>query len=158
MEEGAAWVTHTGAVWYSTPGTVDVSCRFAGLASFPFDELSCPIEIASWSYSDLVTNLTFMMDRPCVDLTTENPTAGTTYAEYLLSGFECTTNTVTYPCCLDTPYTALVMRLDLKRSSFFYELVIILPGILFTMLCCAHPVPARRSIARLLPPSVHIVQ
>ena len=137
MEEGAAWVTHTGAVWYSTPGVVDVSCRFSGLASFPFDELSCPIEIASWSYSDLVTNLTFMMDRPCVDLTTKNPTAGTTYAEYALKGFECYTNTVTYPCCADTPYTALIMRLDLKRSSFFYELVIIVPGILFTLLCCA---------------------
>jgi hypothetical protein len=91
MEEGAAWVTHTGAVWYSTPGVIDVSCRFAGLSSFPYDELTCPIEIASWSYSDLVTNLTYMEDRACVDLTTENPTAGTTYAEYQLSGYKCNT-------------------------------------------------------------------
>ena len=89
MEEGAAWVTHTGAVWYSTPGVIDVSCRFAGLSAFPYDELTCPIEIASWSYSDFVTNLTFMEDRACVDLTTANPTAGTTYAEYQLSGYEC---------------------------------------------------------------------
>ena len=91
MEEGAAWVTYTGAVWHSTPGVIDVSCRFAGLSSFPYDELTCPIEIASWSYSDLVTNLTFMEDRACVDLTTENPTAGTTYAEYQLDGYTCNT-------------------------------------------------------------------
>ena len=107
MEEGAAWVTHTGAVWSSTPGVIDVSCRFAGLAAFPFDELSCPIEIASWSYSDLVTNLTFMDDRECVDLEANNPTAGTTYAEYMLASYECEKNTITYPCCGDTPYTAL---------------------------------------------------
>ena len=222
MEEGAAWVTYTGAVWHSTPGVIDVSCRFAGLSSFPYDELTCPIEIASWSYSDLVTNLTFMEDRACVDLTTENPTAGTTYAEYQLNGYTCNTawsksaalavpqlgsctrlrvrlaalggssaqgqvgplaaqppprvlqpaaskvsdstaydhlgkkNTVEYPCCADTPYTALIVTLKLKRSSFFYELVIIVPGILFTLLCCAHRPRFEPQHARSRP-RVHIV-
>ena len=124
MEDGAAWVNHDGAVWQSVPGVVDVTCRFAGLTNFPRDTLSCPIEIASWSYSDLVTNLTFMMDRDCVDLTPDNPTAGTTYQEYLLTHADCQRNTRFYPCCGDTPYSQLIVRLFMKRSSLSYILMI----------------------------------
>ena len=115
MEEGAAWVTHTGAVWYSTPGVIDVSCRFAGLSAFPYDELTCPIEIASWSYSDLVTNLTFMDDRVCVDLTTENPTAGTTYSEYVLSGFDC--NAAWSRCRLAVPQLGACTLLRVRLTA-----------------------------------------
>ena len=31
--------------------------------NFPRDELSCPMEVATWSTSDLITNLTFF-DEP----------------------------------------------------------------------------------------------
>jgi hypothetical protein len=137
MEDGAAWVNDDGAVWHSAPGVIDVTCRFAGLQMFPRDSLECPIEIASWSYGDLVTNLTFMTDRDCVDLTVENPTAGTTYQEYLLHGYTCVRNTRTYPCCGEEPFSQLVVKLSMSRASAFYVLVIELPGILLTSLSFA---------------------
>ena len=135
METGAAWVTHDGSVWHSAPGVIDVTCRFAGLQRFPRDELSCPIEIASWSYSDLVTNLTFMDDRPCVDMAYSNPTAGSTYQEFKLTNFSCHRNTLTYPCCGDATFSQLIIRVYMKRSSTFYSLTIEIPGIIFTLLC-----------------------
>ena len=39
------------------------SRRYSGLVNFPRDELSCPMEVAIWSTSDLITNLTFF-DEP----------------------------------------------------------------------------------------------
>ena len=88
------------------------------------------LQVASWSYSDLVTNLTFMMDRDCVDLTPDNPTAGTTYQEYLLTHADCVRNTRFYPCCGDTPYSQLVVRLFMKRSSLSYILMIEVTSVL----------------------------
>jgi hypothetical protein len=67
------------------------------------------------------------------------------------------TNTVEYPCCADTPYTALVVTLELKRSNFFYALVIIVPGILFTLMCCAHHSRIEPQHTR-SHPRVHIVR
>ena len=59
VEVGGAWVRHDGRVWHSVPGTIELSCRFTGLASFPQDTLSCPMELASWTYADSVVNLTY---------------------------------------------------------------------------------------------------
>ena len=36
--------------------------RYSGLVRFPRDELTCPMEVAMWSTSDLITNLTFFDD------------------------------------------------------------------------------------------------
>ena len=36
-EVGGAWVRHDGRVWHSVPGTLELSCRFNNLASFPRD-------------------------------------------------------------------------------------------------------------------------
>ena len=37
-----------GRVYWSRTGTLDVLCRFSGLAMFPYDLLSCPIELGGW--------------------------------------------------------------------------------------------------------------
>lgn len=52
MDVGAVWIRPNGRVWYSVPGVLEVTCRFTGLVSFPHDEIACPLEFGSWSYSD----------------------------------------------------------------------------------------------------------
>ena len=59
IETGGAWVKSDGRVWHSVPGTIDLSCRFTGLVNFPNDELSCTMELGSWTYADNVVNLTY---------------------------------------------------------------------------------------------------
>ena len=62
LEMGGAWIKSDGRVWHSVPGIIDLSCRFTGLVSFPADHLSCPMELASWTHSDKVVNLTYFTD------------------------------------------------------------------------------------------------
>ena len=62
FETGAAWIRYDGRVKLDVPGTIDLTCRFSGLASFPFDELACPMELASWGLADDVIDLRFFDD------------------------------------------------------------------------------------------------
>ena len=59
VEMGGAWIKSDGRVWHSVPGTIDLSCRFTGLVNFPNDQLTCAMELGSWTYSDKVVNLTY---------------------------------------------------------------------------------------------------
>ena len=59
VETGGAWIKSDGRVWHSVPGTIDLSCRFTGLVNFPNDQLTCAMEVGSWTYSDRVVNLTY---------------------------------------------------------------------------------------------------
>ena len=40
-EVGGARVRHDGRVWHSVPGTLELSCRFTNLVSFPRDVRRC---------------------------------------------------------------------------------------------------------------------
>jgi hypothetical protein len=59
LETGGAWIYNTGKVWYSVPGTIDLSCRFTNLVNFPQETMSCPMEISSWTHSDRAVKLTY---------------------------------------------------------------------------------------------------
>ena len=59
IETGGAWIRSDGRVWHSVPGIIDLSCRFTGLVNFPNDQLTCAMEVGSWTYSDKVVNLTY---------------------------------------------------------------------------------------------------
>lgn len=52
-----AVVTSDGMVFWSRPGSLNVLCRFSGLSSFPYDTLSCPIEIGGWASGGEVQGL-----------------------------------------------------------------------------------------------------
>ena len=51
LEDAYAVVKYDGTVFWSRPGHLRPACRYEGLELFPFDELSCTIELGSWSYS-----------------------------------------------------------------------------------------------------------
>ena len=108
LEYGAAWIRHDGRVWHSVPGVVDVTCRFSGLAAFPRDTLSCPMEIASWSLPDTVANLTFFSDptdeealaqgdRGCAEISPQSAAATSSYQEFQIDRVECLKHTRHYP-------------------------------------------------------------
>jgi len=44
-------VSPDGLVFWSRPGHLNPVCKFKGLHHFPFDKLSCIIELGSWSHS-----------------------------------------------------------------------------------------------------------
>ena len=51
LEDAYAVVSFDGTVFWSRPGHLRPACKYEGLEKFPFDELSCTIELGSWSYN-----------------------------------------------------------------------------------------------------------
>jgi len=144
LEYGAAWIRHDGRVWHSVPGTVDVTCRFSGLAAFPRDTLSCPMEIASWSLPDTVTNLTFFSDptdeealaqgdRGCAEISPQSAATASSYQEFQIDRVDCLKYTRYYPCCATIPWTQLWINIYVKRAGSYYTRLIEVPS---TMLAC----------------------
>lgn len=77
---------------------------------FPRDELSCPMEIAFWSTSDLITNLTFF-DEPEDNMTTSRLADTGTVAQTQAP------NHIMLPLvCALTPSRAYTSRTLMRRS------------------------------------------
>ena len=149
LSTGAAWVNRDGSVWQTVAGTIQVTCQFADLVNFPYDKLGCRVEVASWSLSDLVTNLTFYDDpssntasgadyakgdRGCAEISVQSATTSSAYQEYSISSVECESYTRVYPCCADEPWTQLWINVRLSRHSFYYVMLLQVPGAMITLL------------------------
>ena len=92
----------------------------------------CPMEVASWSLADDVTNLTFfddptdpdklaLGDRGCAEVSVQSAATAMSYQEYeLIDKVECVRYTRTYPCCPNAPWTQLWIIVGVKRRSQFY--------------------------------------
>ena len=57
LEDAYAVVKYDGSVFWSRPGHLRPACKYSGLEKFPFDELSCTIELGSWVYSGMYMTL-----------------------------------------------------------------------------------------------------
>lgn len=57
LEDANAVVKYDGTVYWNRPGHLRPACKFTGLEKFPFDQLSCTIELGSWSYSGKYVSL-----------------------------------------------------------------------------------------------------
>jgi hypothetical protein len=51
LDDAYAIVSYDGSIYWSRPGHLKPTCKFIGLSSFPFDELTCMMEFGSWGYS-----------------------------------------------------------------------------------------------------------
>jgi hypothetical protein len=58
LENAYGVVKYDGSVFWSRPGHLRPACKFSGLENFPFDKLSCTIELGSWVYSGMYMTLT----------------------------------------------------------------------------------------------------
>lgn len=161
-EAGAAWIRYDGRVHHSVAGLVDITCRYSGLVNFPRDELTCPMEVAMWSTSDLITNLTFfddpnsteptrafvgdvvdpdstrqlsLGDRGCAVISPQSAATAPSYQEFQLAPrVDCLKYTRLYPCCANEPWTQLWIVFHIQRSSNYYVLLIEAPSIAITLL------------------------
>ena len=111
------------------PSTIYKSSCEVDMTNFPFDTQSCLFKFGSWTYDGLKLNLTFLNNNSSID-----------YGEYVQSAEWDITESGgwlqirKYPCCGDDPYPELIYRVDMKRRTAFYIVVLILPCVLLSFL------------------------
>ena len=101
------------------------------------------MEVAIWSTSDLITNLTFfdepedtsLGDRGCAEISPQSAATAPSYQEFQLAPkVDCLKYTRTYPCCADDPWTQLWIVFHIQRSTNYYFLLVEMPTIFITVL------------------------
>jgi len=137
-----AIVTSHGQVSWSRPGILKVMCRFSGLVSFPYGEMSCPIEIGGWRLGGRLQGLTsadttVTATPGCVNFDSTEETSLPAYQEVALSRIECSEHLYRYELAPDDPYPVIKYRVYINRSSSYYTLTTLVPSILFTLLSFA---------------------
>ncbi|KAL1508391.1 hypothetical protein AB1Y20_004501 [Prymnesium parvum] len=135
LEPAAARVDYKGEVFFSRPGTLDVLCRFSGLVAFPYDSLSCEIEMGGWSYSG--GQMGIQLHDGGYAFSQQERSSGTTYQQYTIQSVDVSLNLYTYDCCPSEPWPVATYMIRLRRADFFYYSVTIIPGVLITFLSFA---------------------
>ena len=119
-----------------------VQCKFSGIVKFPFDTLTCPIDIAGWSWDGSKQNLVagdtscaapgdgFLLHQP--DWAEES--GGTTYREYTVSNVTVTAKNWGGNWPMVTYYV------QLHHQTGFYWMAVIVP----VSLCVARTQPCPR--------------
>jgi hypothetical protein len=136
FDPAMAKVQHTGTVFWTRAGVLDVMCRFSGLASFPYGDLSCPIEIGGWIHSGAYQGIVPMLEG-CVETVEAEEVSRSSYAQYSISNVTCTHEVYEYPCCPNEPWPVIKYRVKLQRTPFYYINLTILPGVVFTIMSFA---------------------
>ena len=103
FEASMALVQSDGRVYWSRTGTLDVLCRFSGLAMFPYDLLSCPIELGGWIAGGETQGLR-AHDDGCADFSETEEVSLSSYQELGIAKVECSEHLYVYPCCPTDPY------------------------------------------------------
>ena len=80
-------VKSDGSVFWSRPGHLRPVCKFEGLDAFPFDELTCKVEIGSWMFSSVLIDLRPAPDTDGVSMGGSD-TAGESYSEFAFKSVE----------------------------------------------------------------------
>ena len=116
FEPQLAFVSHTGHVFWSRPGTVEVMCKFGGLIAFPYDELTCKMDLGGWIQSAYHQGLKPRAcpegadPRLCGDgwiISRAEETSGESYQENGIASVNMTQKNMYYPCCPDEAYPIL---------------------------------------------------
>ena len=139
LDPAPALVTANGSVYWSRPGMLTVMCRFAGLVMYPFDELSCPMEVGGWISGGGTQGLNSFPSpeeggEGCASLPQAEETSLQSYQEMSITKIACYPDVYEYPCCPNDPYPVVRYRIFLKRADFYYWTSTIVPLMLFTLL------------------------
>jgi hypothetical protein len=86
LADAHALVNYDGTVFWARPGHLRPACKFVGLDKFPFDTLTCTMEIGSWGHSGL-----YLRPVKLEEGFTKggSQTAGEAYAEFTLDSIAC---------------------------------------------------------------------
>lgn len=136
LADAHAIVSSDGTVFWSRPGHVQAVCKFRGLNDFPFDSLSCAMEIGTWSYSGLYVRPIKMGEGFSIG---GSETAGESFSEYSIESVTCDEFIYPpFPGAPDEDWPVLMYNITFKRSwqpyaRGFLVLQIILN---FAAFCC----------------------
>lgn len=133
LEPALATVYPSGEVYWARDGLFDVVCKFSGLVAFPFDRLSCELEVAGWMLSGGFQGITLQDNGFELD-TMQEVTAGSSYQEYGIANVSVQLLTFHYACCPNEPWPVARYTVTLRRASTYYTLLIIVPTLLLTYL------------------------
>lgn len=86
LADAHALVSSDGTVFWARPGHLLAACRFEGLDLFPFDRLTCTIEIGSWSFSGKYLRPELLDEGFTLG---GSETAGEAFAEFTLESVNC---------------------------------------------------------------------
>jgi hypothetical protein len=86
LTDAHALVKFDGTVFWARPGHLRPACKFVGLDKFPFDTLTCTMEIGSWGHSGLYLR-TVKLEEGFTKGGSQ--TAGEAYAEFTLDSIAC---------------------------------------------------------------------
>ena len=104
-------VKSDGSVFWSRPGHLRPVCKFEGLDAFPFDELTCKVEIGSWMFSSVLIDLRPAPDTDGVSMGGSD-TAGESYSEFAFKSVDAYRKE--YPPFVADPYPWPVVIYDIR--------------------------------------------
>ena len=109
-----AVVSQTGLVFWSRPGHLRPVCKLSGLQLFPFDSLSCKLEIGSWAFSGLYLRPEMMGEGFTIG---GSDTAGESYSEYHLENVTAVEHVYPpYPGAPEEDWPVLIYTVSFSRS------------------------------------------
>ena len=132
LEPSMATVQSDGTVFWSRPGSLYVMCKFAGLSNFPFDTLKCQLEVGGWALSGGQQGIE--LHNGGYAFSSQETTSGSSYQEMVISNVSVELRNYVYPDYPSEPWPVILYTVSLKRSSMFYAVAMILPGIVTTFL------------------------
>ncbi|CAG9769475.1 unnamed protein product [Ceutorhynchus assimilis] len=129
-----ATLKYTGEVVWKPPSIYKSSCEI-NVQYFPFDEQSCLMKFASWTYNGLQVDLKHMDQQPGSNIIK----VGIDLSEFYLSvewdilAVPATRNEEYYPD-KDEPYSDITFKITMRRKTLFYTVNLIIPCVGITFL------------------------
>ncbi|XP_050292921.1 acetylcholine receptor subunit beta-like 2 [Anthonomus grandis grandis] len=129
-----ATLKYTGEVMWKPPSIYKSSCEI-NVQYFPFDEQSCLMRFASWTYNGLQVDLRHMDQQPGSNIVK----VGIDLSEFYLSvewdilAVPATRNEEYYPDHKE-PYSDITFKITMRRKTLFYTVNLIIPCVGITFL------------------------
>ena len=134
LEPAMARVTSDGEVKWNRNGIVGIACRFSGLVMYPFDVLSCPIELGGWVTSGNIQGVIPDPVNGCLDESISEEVAMSSYTEYAIDRVTCKPVELEYASFPGEKWPMITFRLYLTRSTSFYVNSALIPSVLFALM------------------------
>mgnify|MGYP006148648297 CR=1 FL=1 len=120
LDKALAIVNSSGSVFWSRPGMLDLMCKFSGLVAFPYDQLSCTMEIGGWSMSAAFQGIQAFPDGLFI-FSNQETTAGSSYTEYEIESVHASLTSNEYSVASSSPWPIVAFRIRLNRASVYYN-------------------------------------
>lgn len=126
-----------GFVLWSRPGLLKALCKYQGLYNFPFDTLTCRLEIGAWSLDGTVQDIVARSSDGGFTWEGEDEsvseTSGSAFQDYTISAISVERKELFYPPYPE-PFPELIYSISLQRSNKFYQWKLLIPQIAMAFL------------------------